>query len=100
MAHLDTGLVVVDELGRPLRLARYGDVFRRHYRDAGLPDIRLHNARHTATSLMVALGYPVHVVAAWLGHDPVMTQPVYAHVHAAEKRPLGEACGRAITRDQ
>jgi integrase len=95
----DTGLVVVDELGRPIRLERYGDTFRRHARDAGLPDIRLHDARHTAASLMLALGYPVHVVAAWLGHDPVMTQRVYAHVHAAEMRALGEAFGQAITRD-
>ena len=48
---------------------------------------------------MLALGYPVHVVAAWLGHDPVMTQRVYAHVHAAEMRALGEAFGQAITRE-
>ena len=98
-AYEDTGLVVVDGLGRPLRLERYGDAFRRHARDAGLPDIRLHDARHTAASLMLALGYPVHVVAAWLGHDPVMTQRVYAHVHAAEMRSLGEAFGRALTHD-
>ena len=37
--------------------------------------------------------------AAWLGHDPVMTQRIYAHVHAAEMRSLGEAFGQAITRD-
>jgi integrase len=75
-------------------------MFRRRARDAGRPDIRLHDARHTAASLMLALGYPVHVVAAWLGHDPVMTQRVGAHVHAAEMRCLGEAFGQAITRDQ
>jgi hypothetical protein len=28
-----------------------------------------------------------------------MTQRVYAHVHAAEMRALGEAFGKAITRD-
>jgi hypothetical protein len=28
-----------------------------------------------------------------------MTQRVYAHVHAAEMRSLGEAFGQAITRD-
>jgi integrase len=99
-AYQDTDLVVVDELGRPLRLERYGDAFRQHARDAGLPDIRLHDARHTAASLMLALGYPVHVVAAWLGHDPVMTQRVYAHAHTAELRALGEDFGQAITRDQ
>jgi hypothetical protein len=29
-----------------------------------------------------------------------MIQRVYAHVHAAEMRSLGEAFGQAITRDQ
>jgi hypothetical protein len=29
-----------------------------------------------------------------------MTQRVYAHVHVAEMRSLGEAFGQAITRDQ
>jgi hypothetical protein len=48
---------------------------------------------------MLALGYAVHVVA-WLGHDPVMTQRVDAHVHAAEMRSLGETFGQANTRDQ
>jgi integrase len=80
-----------------LRLERYGDSFRRQAREAGLPDIRLHDARHTAVSLMLGLGYPVHVVAAWLGHDPVMTQRVYAHVHRAELQSLGEAYGRALS---
>ncbi len=45
---------------------------------------------------MLALGYPVHVVAAWLGHDPVMTQRVYA----AETRSLGEAFARALSPEQ
>jgi site-specific recombinase XerD len=48
---------------------------------------------------MTWLDYPVHVhvVAAWLGHDPVMTQRVYAHVHRAELQSLGEAYGRALS---
>jgi site-specific recombinase XerD len=50
--------------------------------------------------MMLALGYPVHVVAAWLGHDPVVTQRVYAHVHAAEMRSLGDAFGRALSPEQ
>jgi hypothetical protein len=46
--------------------------------------------------------YPARVLSSRcrLGHDPVMTQRVYAHVHAAEMRSLGEAFGQAITRDQ
>ena len=48
----------------------------------------------------MSMGYPVHLVAAWLGHDPVMTQRVYAHVHQFELRELGDAFGRALSGDQ
>jgi hypothetical protein len=46
---------------------------------------------------MLSLGYPVHVVAAWLGHDPVMTQRVHAHVHTEALRSLGEAFDQALS---
>jgi integrase len=95
-AYEDSGLVVVDELGQPLRPERYSDAFQRLVREAKLPVIRLHDARHTAASLMLALGYPVHIVAAWLGHDPVMTHRVYAHVHRDEMQALAEAFSRAL----
>ena len=45
---------------------------------------------------MLSLRYPVHIVAAWLGHDPVMTQRVYAHAHRDEMQELAEAFGRAL----
>jgi integrase len=48
---------------------------------AGVPRIRLHDLRHTAASLMLAAGIPVHVVAVRLGHaTPKITLSVYAHV--------------------
>lgn len=48
---------------------------------SGLPRIRFHDLRHTAATLMLAGGIPVHVVAARLGHStPVITLSVYAHV--------------------
>ncbi|MEP6760790.1 MAG: site-specific integrase [Sporichthyaceae bacterium] len=99
-AYEDSGLVVVDEPGRPLRPEVFTDTFRRRAREAGLPDIRLHDARHTAASLMLELGYPVHVVAAWLGHDPVMTQRVYAHVHTEALRALGRSFDQALSGEQ
>ena len=37
-------------------------------KDAGLPDIKLHDLRHTAASLMLNHGIPVLIVAKRLGH--------------------------------
>ena len=45
--------VVVDELGRPYRPEWYSDRFGRIARAAGLPAIRLHDARHTPGTLIV-----------------------------------------------
>ena len=44
--------VVVDELGDPYRPEWYSDQFRNLAKAAGLPTIRLHDARHTCGTLM------------------------------------------------
>lgn len=80
---VDSGdrLVVVDGLGQPMRPEVYSDSFARHAKTAGLPTIRLHDARHTALSLLLEAGVPVHVVARFAGHDPSVTLRTYAHVN-------------------
>ncbi|MGV9748256.1 tyrosine-type recombinase/integrase [Rhodococcus zopfii] len=77
----DTGLVAVSADGVPIRPETWSKWFRRHCEDAGVSVIRLHDARHTAASTMLASGVPVLVVAKWLGHDPAMTLRVYGHAH-------------------
>jgi integrase len=54
---------------------------KRHLKEAGLPQIRFHDLRDTAATLMLEDGFPVHRVARILGHaDPAMTLRRYAHV--------------------
>lgn len=75
-----SGLIVVDELGQPWRPELYSDTFGRLAREAGVPVIRLHDARHTALSIMVDRGEPISVVSAWAGHaDPAFTLRQYVH---------------------
>lgn len=48
---------------------------------AGLPDIRFHDLRHTAASLMLTQGINPKVVAERLGHSSIaITLDVYSHV--------------------
>jgi integrase len=48
---------------------------------AGLPDIRLHDLRHTVASILLERGTPIPEVAQRLGHSsPLVTMGVYAHV--------------------
>lgn len=85
------GYVVADALGRPLHPSYYSKRFTTLCRDAKVPVIRLHDARHTSVSLMLARGIPVHTVAKWHGHDPKMTYSVYAHSDEEQMAEAGAA---------
>lgn len=76
----DSGYVVVDEFG----VAPYPDTltaaWRKALAGAGLPHVRLHDARHSCATLMHLNGVPTVVIAAWLGHqDAGFTLRTYAH---------------------
>jgi integrase len=48
---------------------------------AGLPDIRFHDLRHSAATLLLSLGIHPKVVQELLGHTQIsMTMDVYSHV--------------------
>lgn len=72
--------VVVDELGRPYRPEWYSNQFRKLAKDAQLPVIRLHDARHTCGTLMHLRGVPTAVISKWLGHATAsFTMATYVH---------------------
>lgn len=49
--------------------------------EAGLPRLKLHEARHTHATILLREGTPVHIVSKRLGHrDPTVTLSVYADV--------------------
>ena len=75
--------MAVDPIGGPIRPDAYSDQFAAHVRAAGLPPIRLHDMRHSALSLLLQQGVPVHVVAKLAGHDPSVTLRTYAHAQDA-----------------
>lgn len=47
---------------------------------AGLPRIRLHDARHGVATLLLDAGADMHVIQSILGHSSVLTTQGYAHV--------------------
>lgn len=63
--------------GRNLRARQFPKLLAK----AGLSDMRIHDLRHSAASLLLADGVPVKVVSEMLGHaDVTTTLRVYAHV--------------------
>jgi integrase len=72
--------VVCDEAGRPYHPDTISDYWRALCVAAKVPQIRLHDARHTCGTLMHMQGVPIVVIAAWLGHaDPAFTMRTYVH---------------------
>lgn len=47
---------------------------------AGLPEVRIHDLRHSAASNMISAGQSIYVVGQILGHRQVQTTERYAHV--------------------
>lgn len=55
--------------------------------DYALPEIRLHELRHTHATILLRAGVPVKVISERLGHaSPMITLTVYTHVMPAMQR--------------
>ncbi len=78
----DPGLVFPNTKGKVRRRDSVMRSLRELLEEAGLPaDVRFHDLRHTAGTLALRQGRPLHVVSKMLGHsDPAMTLRRYAHV--------------------
>lgn len=64
---------------------------------AGVPDARLHDARHTAGSLLMSLKVPSRVIADILGHaDVKITDQVYLHSDEAQRRAALDSLGATL----
>ncbi|KAA3648860.1 MAG: site-specific integrase [Chloroflexi bacterium] len=68
-------------VGTPTQPDKIINRFKRIASKAGLPEIRFHDLRHTAASLMLNNNIPLLVVSRRLGHSkPSVTLDVYGHL--------------------
>jgi integrase len=79
-AYVDTDLVFADPLGGSIHPQRLTQWFMEHRKAAGIPTGTLHTLRHTAATLALTAGVPVHIVAARLGDNPTTVLSTYAHL--------------------
>jgi integrase len=78
----DRGLVFSSTIGTPIRNQ---NLHRRSFKplleEAGLPDIRFHDLRHTFASIALSKGANINAVSKMLGHSSVrITLDVYGHL--------------------
>jgi len=78
--------------GGPLNGSWVHHRFQSAANEAGLPVIRFHDLRHSAASLLGAMGVPLLVVSQILGHSSVkLTADTYSHVFAPALRDAAAA---------
>jgi integrase len=63
--------------------------------DLDVPQIRLHDARHTCATSMTLQRVPLVLVSAWLGHaDVAFTMRTYVHSQPEALREAAESFSR------
>jgi integrase len=77
----NSNLVFTTTIGTPADERRVRRELKALLADAGLPDLRFHDLRHTCASLLLAQGVHPRVVMEILGHSQItLTLQTYSHV--------------------
>jgi integrase len=101
VGYLDQGLVFADVAGEPLHPDTVTKRFDRLVAGAGVRRIRLHDARHTAATLMLEQGVPLKVVTERLGHSSTrITSDLYQHVGETMQEEAAAKLGAALLKEQ
>jgi integrase len=79
-AYSDLGYVVCNEEGEPYHPSTLSKLWSSAIAALDVPQLRLHDARHTCATLMTLQKVPIVLVSAWLGHaDVSFTMRTYVH---------------------
>jgi integrase len=93
------GLVFTQPTGRPVDPSRDYQDWQQLLVSAGVRKARLHDARHTAASLLLAQGVPARVVMEMLGHSQItLTLGTYSHVAPELQQEAADRMGRVLWR--
>lgn len=77
----ETGIVFCNIYGGYLETSNLHDAFKRLLERAELPNIRFHDLRHSAATILLGMGVHPKIVQELLGHSNIsMTMDIYSHV--------------------
>ena len=66
--------------------------FKRATARSGLPEIRIHDLRHSHASMLIDMKFSIKEISDRLGHEsPETTWKVYAHLYPGKDRKLADA---------
>jgi|SRR5579859_607974 len=91
------GYVFVSLVDTPLLPHSVIDAFKRIIKQAGLPEIRFHDLRHTCATLHLLAGTNPKVVQDLLGHSTItLTLDTYSHILPGIQEDAAERMGRLL----
>lgn len=94
----NNGLIFTNSLGGPYDPRNLLRDYKKLLKVAGLPDMRFHDLRHTAASLMLNHGVAVIVVSRRLGHARAsITLDVYGHLIPSMQEEAADLIDELIT---
>jgi integrase len=93
----DHDLLFAQVNGKPVEPRRDWQVWKELLTRAGVRDARLHDARHTAATLLMQQGVPARVAMQILGHSQIsLTLGTYSHVVPELAEDAAERMGQAL----
>ena len=92
----DWDLCFPNTLGRPMEPHDDWADWKRLCKAAGVRDARLHDARHTAATLLLEQGVDISVVQKVLGHSTLAVTKRYTHVTTRLTRDAAARMERAL----
>lgn len=95
-AYADHGLVFARPDGKPVDPSADWDEWKSLLADAEVPDARVHDGRHTAATLLLAMGVPAEVVQEILGHSSIVVTRGYMHVASEMAKKATDRMGKSL----
>lgn len=96
----DNDLVFATEFGRPTDPRADWAAWKRLLASAGVPERRLHDARHTAATLLLVMGVDSRTVMAVMGWTEQRTAKRYTHVVDELRRDAADRMTQALWADE
>ncbi len=95
---IDNDLIFTSTIGTPVDHRNLFREFKKLLKEAGLPEIRFHDLRHTAATLMLQQNIHPKVVQERLGHSDIsLTLNTYSHVLPGMQEEAAEKMDRLLT---